>query len=67
MSEPLIQRIGRMSPATKAELLGLALDIITMLLIGFLAIGFRVELGASKPETVLFVLCAWIWARQTRS
>lgn len=55
-----------MKPETKAELLRLASDVIIWLLIGFATIAFKAELGASKAETVLFVLCAWIWKRQTQ-
>lgn len=66
MSEPLIKRFSRMSPATKTELLRLAFDVITWSLIGFAAVGFQAELGASRAETVLFILCAWIWKRQYR-
>lgn len=67
MSEPrLTKKVSVMTPELKSELLGLAIDIMTWILIGFATIAFKAELGATRAEAVLFVLCAWIWKRQNQ-
>lgn len=62
----MTKKASLMTPALKTELLGLVLDVITWILIGFATIVFQAELGATRAEAVLFVLCAWIWKRQNQ-